>query len=80
MSKPDPQSERNRRVPEYLPAEAPVLNYKHAHGVACVELAKAKAEIERLRHEEMRLRTALDYHVNELREARREIDRLRGAA
>lgn len=27
-----------------------------------------------------RLRTALGYHVNELREARREIDRLRGAA
>lgn len=40
---------------------------------------EAADEIERLRHEEMRLRTALDYHVNELREARRDIDRLRGA-
>jgi len=43
-------------------------------------LAEAADEIERLRHEEMRLRTALTYHVNELREARRDIDRLRGAA
>ena len=43
------------------------IDYEYAHGVACIELAKAKAEIERLRAVSADEQAGLRLEIRELR-------------